>query len=97
MDKKINIEINKTNTIEEIAKKEQEIRNLQSKLTSVVSNIGGWKIAKCMEYQAMGMDAPYDIGKLHEQRQAVRDKIGEIENEIEKLKNTSDSETINEI
>ncbi len=56
-----------------------------------------WKTAKCIEYQAMGMDVPYDIGKLHEQCQAVRDKIGEIENEIEKLKNITDSETINEI
>lgn len=97
MDENMDIEANETNINEEIAKKEQEIRNLQSELTSVVSDIGDWKIAKCMEYQAMGMDAPYDIGKLHEQRQAVRDKISEIENEIEKLKNITDSETINEI
>lgn len=86
MDENMDIEANETNINEEIAKKEQEIRNLQSELTSVVSDIGDWKIAKCMEYQAMGMGAPYDIGKLHEQRQAVRDKIGEIEQEIETLK-----------
>lgn len=97
MSENMNIGVNETDIREEIARKEQEIRNLQSELTSVVSDIGDWKIAKCMEYQAMGMGAPYDIGKLHEQRQAVRDKIGEIENEIEKLKNTDDSETINEI
>ena len=91
MDENMDTETNETNISEEIAKKEQEIRNLQSELTSVVSDIGDWKIAKCMEYQAMGMDAPYDIYELHEQRQAVRDKIGEIENEIEQLKNTTNN------
>lgn len=88
----MNIETNGTDIREEIAKKEQEIRNLQSELTSVVSNIGDWKIAKCIEYQVMGMDAPYDIYELHEQRQSVRDKIGEIENEIEQLKNTTNND-----
>lgn len=92
MDENMYIEANETNINEEIAKKEQEIRNLQSELTSVVSDIGDWKIAKCMEYQAMGMDAPYDIYELHEKRQNVRDKIGEIENEIEQLKNTTNND-----
>lgn len=64
---------------------EQEIRNLQSELSSQVSEIGDWKIAKCMEHQALGLEMPYDLQKLHEQRQAVRDKIGELEKQLEEL------------
>lgn len=71
--------------MENINKKEeleQEIRNLESQLSSVASNIGDWKIAKCMEYQASGLDMPYDINELHIKRQVVRDKINEIQEEL---------------
>lgn len=64
---------------------EQEIRNLQSELSSQASEIGDWKIAKCMECQALGLEMPYDLQELHEQRQAVRDKIGELEKQLEEL------------
>lgn len=64
---------------------EQEIRNLQSELSSQASEIGDWKIAKCMEHQALGLEMPYDLQELHEQRQAVRDKIGELEKQLEEL------------
>ena len=80
-------ELNVTEVREEIARKEQEIRNLESKLSSVASNIGDWKIAKCMEYQAMEMEIPYDINELHEQRQAIRDTINQLQNEITELQN----------
>lgn len=61
---------------------EQEIRNLEAKLLSVSSDIGDWKVAKCMEYQAAGLEMPYDINKLHEERQAVRDRINKIQEEL---------------
>lgn len=64
---------------------EQEIRNLQSKLTSSNSPIGDWKVAKCMEYQVMGLDSPYDMEELHTARQAVRDEINAIQEEISNL------------
>ena len=69
-------------TLNKRAELEQEIRNLESKLTCVSSSIGDWKVAKCMEYQAAGLEIPYDIGKLHEERQAVRDRINEIQEEL---------------
>ncbi|MBR6045769.1 MAG: hypothetical protein IKP95_12785 [Ruminococcus sp.] len=64
---------------------EQEIRNLECELTSTVSPIGDWKIAKYMEYQAIGEPAPYDINALHAQRQAVRDRINELQAELDAL------------
>ena len=81
------VELNETEVREEIARKEQEIRNLESKLSSVASNIGDWKIAKCMEYQTMGMEIPYNINELHQERQAVRNKINQLQNEIIELQN----------
>lgn len=78
-------ELNVTEVREEIARKEQEIKNLESKLSNVASNIGDWKIAKCIEYQAMEMEIPYDINELHQKRQAVRDTINQLQNEITEL------------
>lgn len=64
---------------------EQQIRNLQSQLGSQASEIGDWKIAKCMECQALGLDMPYDLEELHQKRQEVRDQIGELEKELEEM------------
>ncbi len=38
-----------------------------------------YKIVKCSEYQLAGIELPYDIAGLHEDRQALRDKINELE------------------
>ncbi len=65
--------------------KRQEIINLTSELTSTASEIGDYRIIKCYEATLTGTDAPYDIKDLAAKRQAVRDKINEIEAEIEKL------------
>ncbi len=70
------------NTLNE---KRQEIINLTSELTSTASEIGDYRIIKCYEATLTGTDAPYDIKDLAAKRQAVRDKINEIEAEIEKL------------
>ena len=70
---------------EEIDKKEQEIRDLTQKLVSPVSSVGDWKVAKCMEYQAMGLEMPYDLEKLHADRQAVRDEINVLQDEIKTM------------
>ena len=69
-----------------IQKLEQKIRNLESDLSSTASEIGDWKIAKCMEYQVNGLEMPYDLEQLHKKRQAVRDKINQLQEEIETLK-----------
>jgi len=66
----------------EIKELEQRVRNLTARLSSSSSDIGDWKVAKCMEYQAMGIDMPYDIFALHSKRQDVRDKINQLQGEI---------------
>ena len=66
----------------EIEMLEQEIRNLTSELESSVSDIGDWKIVKCYEASLKGKPMPYDIQELTEARQAVRDRINELQREI---------------
>ena len=70
---------------EEIREKEQLVRDLTQKLSSSVSSVGDWKVAKCMEYQAMGLEMPYDLEALHVARQEVRDEINVLQDEIEIL------------
>ena len=72
-----------TAAIDERMEKEQEIRNLQSMLSSTASPIGDWKIAKHMEYTLLGMDSPYDIETLHTERQAIRDRINDLQEELD--------------
>ena len=69
-----------------IQKLEQKVRTLEAVLSSTASEIGDWKIAKCMEYQVNGLEMPYNIEDLHQRRQAVRDKINQLQEEIETLK-----------
>lgn len=38
-----------------------------------------YKVAKCYEASLTGAELPYDIATLHTERQAVRDKINELE------------------
>lgn len=74
---------------EKLEKYQAELRILHSKLQADTSDIGDWKIAKCMEYQLCGLEAPYDVQDLNAQRQKVRDKINSILEEIAKLETES--------
>lgn len=38
-----------------------------------------YKVAKCYEASLLGMELPYDIQSLHQERQAQRDRINELE------------------
>lgn len=38
-----------------------------------------YKIIKCSEYQLAGLELPYNIAELHTDRQAIRDRINELE------------------
>lgn len=58
---------------------EQEIRNLTCMLTSSNSDIGDWKVIKCLEYKACGKESPYDFEKLTAKRQEVRNRINELQ------------------
>ena len=71
-------------TDEERMLKEQEILNLTADLSSAASPVGDWKIAKYNEYVSIGKPAPYDIQELHAKRQAIRDRIYELQEELKK-------------
>ena len=64
---------------------ESEIRTLQSKLDAPTSDIGDWKIIKIYEARLSGESDPYDYEELKAARQAVRDKINELQAELETL------------
>ena len=68
-----------------IREMEQEIRNLRCDLSADVSDIGDYKVVKCMEASLQGKEMPYDVATLVAERQAVRDKINELETQIAAL------------
>lgn len=69
-------------TAEEREKKEQRIRDLTCDLKSPVSDIGDYKVIKCYEAQLVGKEMPYDIEALHAKRQAARDEINALQQEL---------------
>lgn len=70
-------------TPEEIQQKQQEIINLMSTLSSNQSDIGDWKITKTYEARLQGIEDPYDTDALMSARQVVRDRINELQREID--------------
>ncbi len=38
-----------------------------------------YKVIKCAECQLLGQEMPYDLAKLHTERQAIRDEINKLE------------------
>lgn len=61
---------------------ESEIRTLQSRLDAPTSNIGDWKIIKIYEARLSGEIDPYNYEELKAARQAVRDKINELQAQL---------------
>lgn len=66
---------------------EAELRALRSKLQANTSEIGDWKIVKALEYQLTGQSIPYNMEELSSDRQKVRDRINEIEAELNTIAN----------
>lgn len=64
----------------EAEKLQQKVWELKGELSS-----SDYKIIKCTEAQLAGEESPYDIAKLHEERQALRDEINSYENELKDL------------
>lgn len=54
-----------------------EIERLKSELQE-----SDYKVIKCAEAMAVGMEMPYDVASLHKVRQALRDKINELEEQL---------------
>ena len=55
-----------------------DIESLKSELQE-----SDYKVIKCAEAMAVGADMPYDVASLHNERQALRDKINELESEVQ--------------
>lgn len=55
-------------------KDKKEIERLKQELSET-----DYKIIKCSEYSLAGVELPYDIAELHAKRQALRDRINELE------------------
>lgn len=53
---------------------EAQIAELKAQLEAT-----DYKVIKCSEAQLAGVDMPYDVAELHAERQALRDKINELE------------------
>lgn len=69
-----------------------EKAQLMSNLAANTSPIGDWKIMKIYEARMRGAEDPYDFDTLVLQRQAARDKIQEINIELNKLDGIEPSE-----
>lgn len=55
-----------------------EIERLKSELQE-----SDYKVIKCAEALTIGSEMPYDVASLHTVRQALRDKINELESEVQ--------------
>ena len=62
-----------------------ELASLMSGLSANTSPIGDWKVIKVYEARMLGKEDPYDMEELAAERQAARDRINEIQNELKKL------------
>ena len=55
-----------------------EIERLKSELQE-----SDYKVIKCAEAMTIGAELPYNMTELHNERQALRDKINELESEVQ--------------
>lgn len=60
-----------------------EMQQLMSNLSANTSGIGDWKVIKIYEARMKGDEDPYDFQELMAQRQAARDRINEIQRELD--------------
>lgn len=63
--------------VKDTQKIKKEIDVLKQKLTDT-----DYQVTKCYEASLIGDELPYDIAKLHTERQKIRDKINELQNEM---------------
>lgn len=66
-----------------------EMAQLMSSLSANTSSIGDWKIIKIYEARLKGEQDPYDFEQLSAARQAARDRINEIQEELANLVNVA--------
>ena len=63
-------------------KTELEIENKRAESSLLKQQLRDtdYKIIKSSEYQLVGLESPYDLDVLHEERQTIRDRINTLEN-----------------
>lgn len=66
---------------EKIQQKIYEVKNEINNIKKQLSDTD-YQVIKCAEYSQTGLEAPYDVDELHKTRQALRDKINLLENEL---------------
>ena len=71
----------------QIVDNEQVVNNnglLLSEIERIKSELqeSDYKVIKCAEAMAVGAEMPYNMTELHNKRQALRDKINELEGEV---------------
>ena len=54
-----------------------EIERIKSELQE-----SDYKVIKCAEAMCLNAEMPYDMTELHKERQALRDKINDLESEV---------------
>ena len=67
---------------EQQANIQMEIKRLKSELQD-----RDYKITKIAEAMSIGAELPYDSQALHKERQALRDKINQLEMEVQSVEN----------
>jgi len=68
-----------------------ELEELMSGLSAETSPIGDWKVIKTYEARMFGREDPYNMEELAAKRQAARDRINEIQEELGTLKEDEDA------
>ena len=62
---------------EQQANIQMDIKRLKSELQD-----SDYKVIKCAEAMTIGAELPYNMTELHNERQALRDKINKLESEV---------------
>jgi hypothetical protein len=55
----------------------EQIKNLEGQIAST-----DYQVIKCYEYSLAGLELPYDIQELHNSREAIREQIRELEEQM---------------
>lgn len=63
---------------------DEQQANILSEIERIKSELqeSDYKVIKCAEALTIGAEMPYDVESLHKERQALRDKINELEEQL---------------
>ena len=60
--------------VKEIMADSRTLKAYENKLSET-----DYKVIKCYEYSLIGLELPYDMEEVHAEREAIREKIRELE------------------